>query len=199
MSETETIEPSQENVADDVLVAFHKLLADAEAKCEKAAAAKKAADKAKTQLRQEIKGATGLKLENFDKIRADMLKDPDEVKEDLREQARISRAMNYKLGSQLTLFERMDDIEQEKEAYWFAQGYQAGLAGDWREDCPHDEGSDGRPHWLKGWDEQQKVLLAGMAKLRPDEPEEGNPEAEGGDGVDGEAYVDDADGEGEEE
>lgn len=151
------------NIPDAAYVVYHSELTKIEADEERANNELKAIRARKRKYRKTMQGE-GVTLSAFDEARAIMLQDQDEAREHLAEVGRIVRAFKAPIGHQFDLFEKPGSDLGEK---WRFDGYRAGTSGKGRDENPHARGDDGFKPWDEGWLEGQKVIVAGMADIKP--------------------------------
>jgi len=167
--------PPLKNVPDNLVVFHHSELAKLEEVEAKAKETAKAAGAKKRKYLKTIQ-ADGIKLKNFDRAREILLAaDDDEVRNDLAEIGSILRAFNHPISHQFDLFEQPDRSALEEQ--WRFDGFRAGSNNVGSEQNPHRSGDDGYKHWLQGWHDAQKCIVAGMS-MSQSTPADPEPEAE---------------------
>lgn len=129
----------------------------------------KAAQEQRKKLRQTMK-AEGVTLANYDAFKRLMRLDADEQTQffgDIRAWAAYMRAP---IGEQLSLSLAPvdDDNDESREAAILAkarhEGFLAGAAGKWEDECPHEANSPAGQEWLGAYREAQEEAASSLGR-----------------------------------
>jgi len=164
-------EAKKTNVPDEVYKRNWDAVSDAIAVMNAAAKELKRA-KAVVQACYSTANNDGCNIEAMKRLRELEKIDTDELDLDMKTVARIAGIV----GSTIAETSIMKLIDEADEVNYFTQGFTAGKAGDARDTCPHQPGSEKAEKWGRGWDEGQRRL---QEELLRKPPKEAKPKATG--------------------
>ena len=120
--------------------------------------------KAKQKAAAKVAEDDGISVKSMDLALKLAAEDPNEVIRRQNEVGQYLRFMRAKVGEQMSMIDEMPDTSKMSDTAraqkWRDEGWQAGLLGKNREDCPHDPGTPGADEWLAGYEEGQTRNLS---------------------------------------